>query len=77
MQRAQDPKNKKPVSIKFSNCKIERTNSLTKFSSNWWNKKGVPVKYFMQWISLVMEKNNKIILKNLKINLNLVRLNKC
>ena len=70
------PKYREPVSINLSNCKTEIKNSLTKFSSDWCNKKGVPVKCFTQWISLVMEKvNNK--LKNLKKNLNLVRLNKC
>ena len=37
---------------------------------------GVPVKCFIQWISIVMEKVNKKI-EDLKINLNLVGLNKC
>ena len=53
------PKYREPVSINFSNCKTERKNSLTKFSSDQCNKKGVPVKCFTQWISLVMEKVNK------------------
>ena len=48
-----------PVSINFSNCKTEIKNSLTKFSVDWCNKKGVPVKCFTQWISIVMEKVNK------------------
>ena len=35
--------------------------SLTKFSSDWYNKKGVPVKCFTHWISIVTEKvNNEI-----------------
>ena len=55
------PKYKEPVSINLSNCKTEIKNSLTKFSSDWCNKKGVPVKCFTHWISIVMEKvNNKI-----------------
>ena len=70
------PKYREPVSINFSNCKTEIKNSLTKFSSDWCNKKGVPVKCFTQWISLVMEKVNTKIEK-LKIKLNLVGLNKC
>ena len=53
------PKYREPVSINFSNCKTEIKNSLTKFSSDWCNKKGVPVKCFTQWISIVMEKVNK------------------
>ena len=70
------PKYREPVSINPSNCKTKIKNSLTKFSSDWCNKKGVPVKCFTHWISIVMEKvNNKI--KNLKVKLNLVRLNKC
>ena len=40
-------------------------NSVKTFSSDWCNKKRVPVKCFTQWISLVMEKINKII-KELK-----------
>ena len=59
------PKYREPASIKFLNCKTEIKNSLTKFSSNWCYKKGVPVKSFTQWISLVMEKVNKKI-KELK-----------
>ena len=70
------PKYREPVSINFSNCKTGIKDSLTKFSSNSCNKKGVPVKCFTQRINLVMEKVNKKI-KNLKINLNLVSLNKC
>ena len=60
------PKYREPVSINVSNCKTEIKNSLTKFSSDWCNKKGVPVKCFTQWISIVMEKVNKKIeeLKN-------------
>ena len=55
------PKYREPVSINLSNCKTEIKNSLTKFSSDWCNKKGVPVKCFTHWISIVMEKvNNKI-----------------
>ena len=53
------PKYREPVSINFSNCKTEIKNSLIKFSSDWCNKKGVPVKCFTQWISIVMEKVNK------------------
>ena len=59
------PKYRKPVSINFSNCKTEIKNSITKFSSDWCNKKGVPVKCFAQWISIVMGKVNKRI-KELK-----------
>ena len=69
------PKYKEPVSINFSKCKTEIKNSLTKFSSDWCNNKGVPVKCFTQRISIVMGKVNKKI-KELKINLNLVGLNK-
>ena len=69
------PKYREPVSINFSNCKTEIQNSLTK-SSDWCNRKGVPVKYFIQWISIVMEKVNKKI-EELKNKLNLVGLNKC
>ena len=60
------PKYREPVSINFSKCKTEIKNSLTKFSSDWCNRKGVPVKCFTQWISIVMEKVNKKIeeLKN-------------
>ena len=58
-------KYREPVSINFSNCKTEIKNSLTKFSFDWCNKKGVPVKCFTQWMSLVMEKVNKRI-KELK-----------
>ena len=53
------PKYREPVSISFSNCKTEINNSLTKFSSDWSNRKGVPVKCFTQWISIVMENFNK------------------
>ena len=53
------PKYREPVSINFSNCKTEIKNSLTKFSSDWCNNKGVPVKCFTQWISIVMGKVNK------------------
>ena len=70
------PKYREPVSIKFSNCKTEIKNSLTKFYSDCCNKKGVPVKCFTQWINIVVEKVNKK-LKNLKTNLNLKWLNKC
>ena len=70
------PKYRESVSINFSNCKTEIKNSLTKFSSDWCNKKKVPVNCFTQWISIVMENINKK-LKKLKVNLNLVRLNKC
>ena len=59
------PKYREPVSINFSNCKTEIKNSLTEFSSDWCNNKGVPVKYFTHWISIVMGKVNKII-KELK-----------
>ena len=69
------PKYREPVSINFSKCKTEVKNSLTNFFSDWCNKKGVPVKYFTQWMSVVMEKVNKKKLKNLKVNLNLVTLN--
>ena len=60
------PKYREPVSIHFSYCKTEIKNSFTKFSSDWCNKKGVPVKCFTQSISIVMEKVNKKIeeLKN-------------
>ena len=71
-----DLKYKKPVSNNFSNCKTEIKNSLTKFSSEWCDKKGVPTKWFTEWISLVMKKVNKK-LKNIEMNLNLVRLQKC
>ena len=50
------PKYSEPVSINFSKCKTEIKNSLTKFSSDWCSRKGVPVKCFTQWISIVMEK---------------------
>ena len=40
------PKYREPVSINFSNCKTEIKDSLTKFSSNRCNKKGVPIKCF-------------------------------
>ena len=69
-------KYREPVSINFSNCKTEIKNSLTKFSSDWCNEKGAPVKCFTQWISIVMKKVNKK-LKKLKINVNLVGLNIC
>ena len=59
------PKYRQSVSINFSNCKTEIKNSITKFSSDWCNKKGVPVKCFAQWISIVMGKVNKRI-KELK-----------
>ena len=49
-------KYREPVSINFSTCKTEIKNSLTKFTSDSCNKKGVPVKSFTQWISIVMEK---------------------
>ena len=60
------PKYREPVSINFSKCKTEIKNSLTKFSSDWCNRKGVSVTCFTQWISIVMEKVNKKIeeLKN-------------
>ena len=58
-------KYREPVSVNFSNCKTEMKNSLTKFSSGWCYKKGVPVKCFSQWINLVREKVNKRI-KELK-----------
>ena len=60
------PKYREAVSINFSNCKTEIKNSLTKFSSDWCDKKGVPVKCFTQWISIVLEKVDKKIeeLKN-------------
>ena len=45
------PKYREPVSINLSNCKTEIKNSLTKFSSDWCNKKGAPVKSFTQWIA--------------------------
>ena len=54
-----------PVSINFSNCKTEIKNTLTKFYSDWCNKKWVPVKCFKQWVSLFIEKVNKRI-KELK-----------
>ena len=63
-------KYREPVSINFSNFKTEIKNSLTKFSSDLCNRKGVTVKCFTQWISIVMEKVNKI-------SLNLVGLSKC
>ena len=47
------------VSINFSNCKTKIKNSLTNFSSDWCNKKGVPVECFTQWLCLVMGKINK------------------
>ena len=59
------PKYRESVSINFSNCKTEIKNSITKFSSNWCNKKVVPVKCFTQWITIVMAKVNKNI-KDLK-----------
>ena len=59
------PKYREPVSVNFSNCKTEIKNSLIKFSSDWCDKKEVPVKCFTQWISLVMENANKRI-KELK-----------
>ena len=36
------------VSITFGNCKTEMKISLTKFSSDWCNKKEVPAKCFTQ-----------------------------
>ena len=54
-----DPNYREPVSINFSNCKTETKNSLSKLSSGFCNKKGVSVKCFTQWISLVMKKDNK------------------
>ena len=64
------PKYREPVSINFSNCETEIKNRITKFSSDWCNKKGVHVKFstcqsFTQWISIVTEKVNKKI-KELK-----------
>ena len=53
------PKCREPVSINVSNCKTEIKNNLTKFLSDWCNKKGVHVKCFTQWITIVMEKVNK------------------
>ena len=53
------PKYREPVFVNFSNRKTEIKNSLTNFFSDWCNKKGVPVKYFTQWISIVKEKDNK------------------
>ena len=38
---------REPVSINFSNCKTKIKNSLTKFSSDWCNKKRVSVKCFI------------------------------
>ena len=38
---------REPVSINFSNCKTKIKNSLTKFSSDWCNKKQVSVKCFI------------------------------
>ena len=46
------PKYREPVSINFSKCQTEIKNSLTKFSSDWCNRKGVPVTCFTQWISI-------------------------
>ena len=66
------PKYRETVSINFLNCKTEIINNLTKFSPDWCNKKEVPVKCFTQWISLAMKKVKE--LKNLKTNLNLVKL---
>ena len=54
------PKYREPVSINFSNCKTEIKNSLTKFSSDWCNKKGVPVKCFTQWISILIIKFSRV-----------------
>ena len=59
------PKYRESVSTNFSNCKTEIKNSITKSSSDWCNKKVVPVKCFTEWISIVMEKVNKNI-KELK-----------
>ena len=58
-QLCKGPKYREPVSISFPNCKTKIKNSLTKFSSGWCNKIGVPVKCFTLWISIVMEKVNK------------------
>ena len=66
------PKYRETVSINFLNCKTEVINNLTKFSPDWCNKKEVPLKCFTQWISLAMKKVKE--LKNLKTNLNLVKL---
>ena len=63
------PKYREPVSINLSNCK---TDIITKFSSDWCNKKEVP-----QWTSLVMEKIN-ILIKELENKFKFrVRLSKC
>ena len=53
------PKYREPVSVNFSNSKTEMKNILIKFYSDWCYKKGVPVKCFTQWISLVMKNFNK------------------
>ena len=52
-------KNRKSVSINFSNCQAEIKSSLTKFSSDWCNEKGVSLKSFTQWTTFVMEKVKK------------------
>ena len=65
------PKYREPVPINFSNCKTEIKNSLAKFS-DWCNNKGVPVKCFTQWISIVIGKVNKKI-KELKNKLKFSR----
>ena len=52
-------KYREPASINFWNCKPDVKNILAKLSSDWCNKKGVPVKCFTQQISLVMENFNK------------------
>ena len=70
------PKYREPVSINFSKCKTEIKNSLTKFSSDWCNRKGVPVTCFTQWISIVMEKVNKKI-EELKNKFKFSRVKKC
>ena len=42
------PKYREPVCINFSNLKTGIKNRLTKFSSDWCNKKGIPIKCFTQ-----------------------------
>ena len=72
------PKYREPVSIDFSNCKTEIKNSLSKFSSNWCNKKqkGIPCQMLYTMDKHSYGKISKKS-KNLKLNLNLVRLKKC
>ena len=64
-QLCKGSKYREAVSINFSNCKSEIKNSLTKFSSDLCNKKGIPVKCSTQQIR--KEKSMKA-LKNLKNN---------